>query len=82
MAPRYGFEGAGGVIITRVTPLGPSSRRGIGPGLKLLEIDGAPVNAPQDVNDLLSGVDSGEVVSLLLGYPGGQVRIVNVRAGG
>jgi hypothetical protein len=34
------------------------------------------------VNRVLQDVEIGEVVSLLLGYPGGQVRIVNVRAGG
>ncbi len=79
---RSGFENPGGVIITEVTPLGPAARRLVPPGVKILEIDGESVQTPDDVKRILGAVDSGDVVSLRLGYPDGTTRIVNVRAAG
>ncbi len=70
------------MIITEVTPLGPAARRLVPPGVKILEIDGESVQTPDDVKRILGAVDSGDVVSLRLGYPDGTTRIVNVRAAG
>jgi hypothetical protein len=50
--------------------------------VKILEIDGESVQTPDDVKRILGAVDSGDVVSLRLGYPDGTTRIVNVRAAG
>jgi Do/DeqQ family serine protease len=82
MAERFGYESPGGVIITQTTRLGPADRRGIGPGAKILSINGQEVNAPDDVRRILEGVSSGEVVSLRLGFPNGDTSLINVRAGG
>jgi serine protease Do len=82
LAQRYGYESAGGVVITETTPLGPASRRGIGPGAKILSINGEEINDPDDVRRVLRGVSAGEVVSLRLGFPGGDTTLINVRAGG
>jgi serine protease Do len=82
LASRWGFENPGGVIISEVTPLGPAARRLVPPGVKILEIDGESVQTPDDVKRILGAVDSGDVVSLRLGYPDGTTRIVNVRTAG
>ena len=82
LLPRTAFSEPGGVIITDVTRLGPASRRGIGPGAKILAINNEPIQTPADVRRVLRSVDSGQVVSLLLGAADGTTRVVNVRAGG
>jgi Do/DeqQ family serine protease len=82
MAQRYGYETPGGVVITQTTRLGPADRRGIGPGAKILSINGQEVDTPDDVRRILDGVSSGEVVSLRLGFPNGDTSLINVRAGG
>jgi len=81
MAEAYGYDGAGGVVITRVTPMGPAFRRNVVQGEKILAINDQSVATPDDVERILSQVDDGDVVSLRLGNPDGS-RIVNVRAGG
>ena len=82
LLPRTDFSEPGGVIITNVTRLGPASRRGVGPGVKLLAINDEAIQTPDDVRRVLRTVDPGEVVSLRLGIPDGTTRVVNVRAGG
>lgn len=82
LAQLMGYNEAGGVVITGITPLGPAARRRIGRGEKILEINGQGVETTSDVNRILSGVEAGEVVSLRLGFMDGSSRIVNVRAGG
>ncbi len=82
LAQRWGYPEAEGVVITRVTPLGPASRRGVGPGPKLLEVNGEAIREPRDLRRVLSGVAGGEVVSLLLGFADGSTQIVNVRTAG
>jgi serine protease Do len=80
LADRMGYAEAGGAVITQVTPLGPASRRGVGIGEKILQINSESVAAPDDVRRILRGISSGEVVSLQLGSPDGTSRIVIVRA--
>jgi serine protease Do len=82
MAENFGFESGGGVIISEITPLGPAARRLVPRGVKILELNGETVRTPQDVNNVLSGVESGDVVSMRLEYSDGTTRIVNVRASG
>ena len=79
---QLGYEGRDGVIITSVTPLGPAARKAVQRGALLVEINDEAVETVADVERILRGVDSGEVVSLRLGYPDGSTRIANVRAGG
>jgi S1-C subfamily serine protease len=82
LLPLTGYEEAGGVIITGVTRLGPADRRGVGRGEKLLSINNEPIRSPDDVRRVLRGIESGQVVSLVLGSPQGTSRVVNVRTGG
>ncbi len=84
LARQFGYDEAGGVVVTQVTRLGPASRRGIGPGDKILMINGDRVETPQDVRRALSDVQEGEVVSLLVHLvqdTEGTTSIVNIRAG-
>jgi Do/DeqQ family serine protease len=80
--PLTGYEEAGGVIITGVTRLGPADRRGVQRGEKLVSINNQPIETPDDVRRVLGSVESGQVVSLVLGSPQGTSRVVNVRTGG
>jgi serine protease Do len=82
LAQLFGYPEAGGVVISQVTQLGPASRRGVGRGEKILEVNGQEIATPQDLNQILRGIQEGEIVSLRLGRPDGSSRIVNVRAGG
>lgn len=74
-----GYERAEGVVITDVDPTGPAARRGVGPGLKLLEINDQPVETREDVKEILDGVSSGDVVAMRVGFRNGDTRIVHVR---
>ena len=79
---RWGWEEADGVIITGLTPLGPAARQGLAQGLRIREIDEETTENSGDVERLLRDVQAGEIVSLLVEYPDGSTRIVNIRAGG
>ena len=83
-AEDYGFEQPGGVVITEVEPLSVAQRRGLGRGIKIVSINGQEVNNPQQVRDILSRADSGDVVNFVVALPqgvpgGGGQRIINVR---
>ncbi|MFC1574666.1 trypsin-like peptidase domain-containing protein [Gemmatimonadota bacterium] len=82
LAQQLGYTEAGGVVVSQVTPLGPASRRGVGRGQKLLEVNGQAVNSSDDLGRILEKVGAGEVVSLLLGFPDGTSQILNVRTAG
>lgn len=75
----FGYERVEGVVVTDVDPIGPAGRRGVLPGNKILEIDGTPVESQEDVKEILSGVEAGEVVSVLVGDPTGTTRLVYLR---
>lgn len=79
LAENYGYEEAGGVVVSQVTPLGPADRRGIGRGQKILAINGQAMQTPEDVRRALSEIPEGDVVSLRIGLPDGSSQIVNVR---
>jgi serine protease Do len=83
-AREYGFEQAGGVVITDIEPASVAQRRGLGRGLKIVSINGQAVSNPEQVREILTGADSGDVVSFVIALPetapnGGGQRIVNVR---
>ncbi|MCK5651921.1 MAG: PDZ domain-containing protein, partial [Gemmatimonadetes bacterium] len=80
LATRIGYDEPGGVVITGVQPGGPANRRDVRPGWKILSINDEPVLEPEDVNEILSDVSPGDIVSLLLGSPDGATQIRNVRA--
>jgi serine protease Do len=82
LANEIGYEEAGGVIISQVTPAGPAARRDIVPGMKLIEVNGQAVETPEDVSRILADVADRQIVSLVVGFPNGDTRLLNLRAGG
>lgn len=74
-----GYESAGGVVITNVNPTGPAARRGVGPGLKILEINDRAVETREDVKEILDEASSGDVVAMVVGDRSGATRIVHLR---
>jgi serine protease Do len=80
VASGYGYDqNATGLVVTGVDPLGPSGRKGITPGLRLLEVNGHSVKTVDELASALKGVDSGKAITLRLTDPDNQGRIVNVR---
>ena len=80
LANQIGYDEPGGVVITGIQPGGPASRRDVRAGWKILSINDEPVVETDDVNEILSDVSPGDIVSLLLGHPSGATQIRNVRA--
>lgn len=76
---QLGYPDADGVVISGVRPYGPAARHQLSPGLKLLEVDGRPIERPDDVEEALRDVSGGDVVTLRVGRPDGSSQIVNVR---
>jgi serine protease Do len=79
VARQYRFDRSGGVVITRVNPLGIPSEKRIEPGLRILAINRVPVARSVDADRLLRKARSGDVLSMLLQRPNGQTLIANVR---
>ena len=79
VAAQLQFEDPTGVIVEDVERLGPAGRRGIVPGMKILEINREPVETADDVKDVLEGVAPGDIVTLRVQRATGQAQIVNVR---
>ena len=82
------FRQAGGVMVSEVQPGSNAQRRGLGPCLKILEINGQAVNTTEQVRETLAKAASGDVVSFVVtggdaGPDGAEAatrqRIVNVR---
>ncbi|WP_343601063.1 trypsin-like peptidase domain-containing protein [Mycobacterium sp.] len=68
-------QGGGGAAIARVVPNGPAARAGVTPGDVIVSVDGAPVNSPTALTDLLDQHHPGDAISLGL-QNGGPVSIV------
>ena len=79
LAEQYGYEDTDGVVISRVAPASPAQRRQMIRGERVLEINGTPIATAEDVRRELSAVESGGVVTFILGNPDGGSRIVNVK---
>ena len=74
------FQQLGGLLITRVEPMSPADRKGIEEGsLKVVAVEGEPVNSPSDYQRLVSSKRSGQIVSLTLEADNGVKRIENIR---
>ena len=79
VAGQLQFEDPTGVIVEDVERLGPAGRRGIIPGMKILEINRESVETADDVKDILEDVAPGDIVTLRVQRATGQPQIVNVR---
>jgi serine protease Do len=78
LASRYDYEGMEGVIITGVEPGSDAERKGLQPGLLIIEADFEPVkNAKQFQEIVKAAKDEGEII--LRVYTGQFKRIVTVK---
>jgi len=79
LAQQLGYDQSGGVVIAQVSPFSPAARAGIRAGMKLLKINGQPVENAGDVRKIAEGISKGDVVSLRLFLPDQGETIVNYR---
>jgi serine protease Do len=80
LADQFGYDDAGGAVIVQVQRSGPAARRGLVPGLRILEINRQAVESADDVKAALAGVEPGEIVTLLTADPSGGTFVAHVRA--
>jgi serine protease Do len=80
MARELGYSRSGGVVVTGVLPWSPAMRKGIVSGMRIREVDHAPITSARELHQALSGLESGDLVNLLVETPDGGTRIVNLRA--
>jgi serine protease Do len=79
LATEYGFEHAGGAVITAVADYGAADRKAVGEGMRILTINRKPIRSAQDAQNELRALRSGQIVSLLLEQADGATLIRNVR---
>jgi serine protease Do len=80
-ADQLGYDRADGIILSDVVPGSAADRRSAGAyvGSRLVQIDDEPVRTPEDVREILGGVEDGQIVTLHFEDPQGQQRVLNVR---
>jgi serine protease Do len=77
---QFGYERAGGVVISAVEPGSPAFSRGLVPPFKIVAINGENISDAEDVREILSDVRPGQIVNFRVEGPGGaNARVVNVR---
>lgn len=77
MAKAFGLSQGGGALVAEVTPGSPAAKAGIERGDIILELDGQPVNTPEDLSVHIAQVPPGQVVHLKVSR-NGQTRNVDV----
>jgi len=55
-----------GALVTEVEEDGPAEKAGIKAGDVIVKIDGDPVTGPEDIAEILSGLDEGDEVEIML----------------
>lgn len=78
-AEKYGYERAGGAVISAVAQYGAADRKQIREGWRIVEINRKPIESAKQAQDELRQLRSGQIVSLLLEDPAGTKTIINVR---
>jgi serine protease Do len=54
----------GSVVVATVAPGSPAEQDGLSPGDVLLAINGRPINSPSDIGRAISGMQSGDQVTI------------------
>ncbi len=78
-ARQFQFERPGGIVISRVEPLGVVGRQANITGWKIVEADGKPVADVAAFQRIVEAKRPGEVLSLRLESPTGQRTFFNIR---
>jgi len=79
-AREHGFEEVDGVLITDVQINGPSARRGLVPGLKIIEMNREAINDMDDVRRIMATVNPGGIVTLQVATRADFRQIIHVRS--
>lgn len=77
MAKAFGLKQGGGALVAEVTPGSPASKAGIERGDIILDLDGQPVNTPEDLSVHIAELAPGSVVHVKISR-NGQTRDVDV----
>jgi serine protease Do len=79
MAREYGYERAGGAVVTAVADYGAADRKEVHEGMRITEINRKAIRTAQEAQSALRGLRSGQIVSLMLETAEGATLIRNVR---
>ena len=77
MAKAFGLNQGGGALVAEVTPGSPAAKAGIERGDIILDLDGKPINTPEDLSVHIAQLAPGAVVHLKVSR-NGQSRDVDV----
>lgn len=77
MAKAFGLKQGGGALVADVTPGSPAAKAGIQRGDIILELDGQPVNQPDDLSLKIAELGPGTIVHLKISR-NGETRTVDV----
>lgn len=80
MAKAFGLAQGGGALVADVTPGGPAAKAGINRGDIILDLNGQPVNEPDDLSVRISEIAPGTSVHLKISR-NGQMRDVTATLG-
>ncbi len=69
LARRYQFRTDEGVLISSVTRSGPADMQGVRAGELIVAVNRQRVDSADEVTEILAGVETGEIVTLLLANP-------------
>jgi serine protease Do len=78
MAKAFGLSQGGGALVAEVTPGSPAAKAGIERGDIILELNGKPVNEPDDLSLHIAQTAPGSTVHLILSR-NGQTRDIDVK---
>ncbi|MBD0319068.1 MAG: PDZ domain-containing protein, partial [Gemmatimonadetes bacterium] len=79
LASQYGLRNGQGVVVQESDRFGPAGRQGIGPGARIVSVDGVAVTDVATFQRLVERKRGGQIVSLVVEGPSGQQGIENVR---
>ena len=79
LAKQYGLRSTTGVVVAEADRSGPAARQGIVRGVRIVSVDGQPVNDVTAFRRLVERKRAGQVVSLVLEFNNGQQGIENIR---
>jgi len=79
-AESLGLDG-GGVVVTGIEPNSPAARRGLPPGVRMIAVNGTPVESAGQTRELLSRAEPGSVVAVrvMFGGPTPQASTYHLR---
>jgi S1-C subfamily serine protease len=79
MAREYGYERAGGAVVTAVADYGAADRKEVHEGMRITEINRKAIRTAPEAQNALRRLRSGQIVSLMLETAEGATLIRNVR---